>query len=191
MPFIEPALVVGVSNADLLKKAIGEFRGVYNDLIDLIGKQNDVPQDVKAHIQQFKWPEAKVEQIASGSLYPYPLPEKWGVDKNIVPNAGLSNNVAVITLSTAQTDRLLKETPLKVGGLLAKTDRPLAVAGWFDWSELIGAVTPWVITPWSRYPSEKWPDKRNRSSPRSTPFWKCSRRSRALPAKPISRTTFS
>ncbi len=144
MPFIEPALVLGVSNADLLKKAIGEFRGVYNDLIDLIGRQNDVPPEVKAHIQQFKWPQAKVDQIAGGSLYLYPLPDQWGVDKNIVPNAGLSNNVAVISISTAQTDRLLKETPLKVGGVLANTDRPLAAAGWFDWTELVGAVTPWV-----------------------------------------------
>ncbi len=66
------------------------------------------------------------------------------MDKNVVPNAGLANNVAVITLSTAQTDRLLKETPLKVGGVLATTDRPLAVAGWFDWNELIEAATPWV-----------------------------------------------
>ena len=154
MPFPEPALVLGISNADLFKKAIGEFRGVYNDLIDLIGKQNDVPQHVKAHIERFKWPEAKVDQIAGGSLYLYPLPDKWGVDKNIVPNAGLSNNVAVISLSTAQTDRLLKETPLKVGGVLANTDRPLAVAGWFDWKELVGAVTPWV-----NYVLEQIPDQ--------------------------------
>jgi hypothetical protein len=144
MPFLEPALVIGVSNADLFKKAIGEFRGVYNDLIDLIVKQNDVPQEAKAQIVMFKWPEAKVDQIAGGSLYSYPLPDQWGVDKKIVPNAGLINNVAVISLSTEQTDRLLKETPLKVGGVLASTDRPLAVAGWFDCKALLGAATPWV-----------------------------------------------
>jgi hypothetical protein len=155
MPFIEPALLLGVSNPDLLKKAIGEFRGVYNDLIDLIGKQNDVPPDFKANIVHFKWPEAKVEKIAGGSLYSYPLPDQWGVDKNIVPNAGLSDNVAVITLSTAQTDRLLKETPLKVGGVLAKTDRPLAVAAWFDWTELVGAVTPWVNYALEQIPEEQ------------------------------------
>ncbi|MGA2799178.1 MAG: hypothetical protein ABSE63_16485 [Thermoguttaceae bacterium] len=144
MPILEPALVLGVSNAELLKKAIGEFRGVYNDLIDLIVKQNDVPQEAKANLVMFKWPEAKVDQIAGGSLYSYALPDQWGVDKKIVPNAGLTNNVAVISLSTAQTDRLLKETPLTVGGVLANTDRPLAVAGWFDWKALVGAATPWV-----------------------------------------------
>jgi hypothetical protein len=154
MPFIEPALLVGVSNPDLLKKAIGEFRGVYNDLIDLIGKQ-DAPPDFKANIVHFKWPEAKVEKIAGGSLYAYPLPDQWGVDKNIIPNAGISDNVAVITLSTAQTDRLLKETPLKVGGVLAKTDRPLAIAAWFDWTELVGAVTPWVNYALEQIPEEQ------------------------------------
>ena len=155
MPFIEPALLVGVSNPDLLKKAIGEFRGVYNDLIDLICKQNDVPPDFKANIEHFKWPEAKVDKIAGGSLYSYPLPDQWGVDKNIVPNAGLSDNVAVITLSTSQTNRLLKETPLTVGGVLAKTDRPLAIAAWFDWTELVGAVTPWVNYALEQLPEEQ------------------------------------
>ncbi|MGA2062066.1 MAG: hypothetical protein ABSG67_16395 [Thermoguttaceae bacterium] len=144
MPIIEPALLVGVSNADLLKKALHEFHDIYNDLIDLIVKQPDVPEHSKTHIQKFKWPEPKVENIASGSLYTYPLPEQWGVDKNIVPNAAISNNLWVISLSTAQTERLLKETPLKVGGVLATTDRPLAVAGWFDWKALVGAATPWI-----------------------------------------------
>jgi hypothetical protein len=154
MPFIEPALLLGVSDPDLLKKAIGEFRGVYNDLIDLIGKQ-DAPSDFKAIIVDFKWPEAKVDKIAGRSVYLYPLPDQWGVDKNIVLNAGLSDNVAVITLSPVQTDRLLKETPLTVGGVLAKTDRPLAIAAWFDWSELVGAVTPWVNYALEQLPEEQ------------------------------------
>jgi hypothetical protein len=144
LPIIEPALIVGVSNPDLLIKAMDEFRSVYNDLIDLIGRQPDLPPDVKANLWHFRWPAAKVEKIAGGSLYSYPLPQQWGVDKNIIPNAGLSDKVAVITLSTAQTDRLLKEMPLKVGGVLANAERPLAIAGWIDSTELFSAVTPWI-----------------------------------------------
>ena len=82
-------------------------------------------------------PRPKSAQLPEASIFSYPLPDQWGVDKNIIPNAGLSDKVAVLTLSTTQTDRLLKEMPLKVGGVLAKTDRPLAAAGWFDWTELI------------------------------------------------------
>lgn len=144
LPVLEPALVLGVSNAELLRKAISEFRGVYNDLIDLIGKQKDLPPEVAANINNYKWPEAKVDKIAGGSIFSYPLPQKWGVDKNIVPNAGLSDKVAVLTLSPKQTDRLLNETPLKVGGVLSNIDRPLAGAGWIDFNELIRAATPWI-----------------------------------------------
>ncbi len=155
LPLIEPALVMGMSNADLLKQAIREFHGVYNDLIDLIVKQPDVPEHAKNHIQKFKWPEAKVENIAGGSSYQYPLPDKWGLDKNIVPNAAISNKLWIISLSTAQTDRLLKETPLRVGGVLASTDRPLAVAVCFNFNELIAALTPWVNYVFERIPDQQ------------------------------------
>ena len=39
--------------------------------------------------------------------------------------------------------------------MLATTDRPLAVAGWFDWKELIGAVTPWVNYVLEQIPEQK------------------------------------
>jgi hypothetical protein len=34
--------------------------------------------------------------------------------------------------------------PLTVGGLLAKSDGPLAIVAWFNWSGLVEAATPWV-----------------------------------------------
>jgi len=93
--------------------------------------------------------EAKVDQIAGGSLYSYTLPDQWGVDKKIVPNAGLSNNVAVISLSTAQTDRLLKETPLTVAACW-----PIPTVLWrspvgsigkrLSARPLLGSITSWI-----------------------------------------------
>ena len=59
MPIIEPALIVGVSNADLLKEAIHEFHGVYNDLIDLICKQPDVPEHAKRICRNSNGPSPK------------------------------------------------------------------------------------------------------------------------------------
>jgi hypothetical protein len=52
--------------------------------------------------------------------------------------------VAVLSLSTSHTERLLQKTPFTAGGVLAKTDRPLAVAAWFNWAGLLEAATPWV-----------------------------------------------
>jgi hypothetical protein len=144
LPIPEPALIFGVSNPELLEKAMGEYRGIYNDLLDLVCKQPELPPDAVQKIKNFKWPEAKVAKIAGGSIYSYSLPEEWGVDGNIVPNAGLSNNVAVLAISTRQTETLLREIPPKVGGVLKETDRPLAMAGWLDWTELLRSATPWV-----------------------------------------------
>jgi hypothetical protein len=144
LPVIEPALVFGVSNADLLSKAMTELRAIYNDLVDVIGRQKDLPSEVAQNINNFKWPEAQTAKIEGGSIYTYQLPADWGVDKNVIPNAGLSDRVAVIALSPKQTGRLLKETAPKVGGLLADVNRPLAAAGWIDWTELLNGATPWI-----------------------------------------------
>ena len=50
----------------------------------------------------------------------------------------------MLSISRAHTERLLKATPLKAGGPLAKTDRPLAGAAVFNFAAFIDAATPWV-----------------------------------------------
>ena len=71
------------------------------------------------------------------------IPE-WGVDNHIQPNAGLSEKVAVLSLSGKHTLRLLQETNPKIAGLALPTNRPLAAAGGLDFVALINAATPWV-----------------------------------------------
>jgi hypothetical protein len=139
MPMIEPALVVGVSDAELLKKGFSEYREIINGLIDAIrhieGAQ--VPENIMI-------PEPQVTESAGGKVYSFPLPEAWGVDKKIVPNFGVSDKVAVVSLSHEHTNRLLTTTPLDVGGLLDKIDRPLGAAVWFRWAGLLEAAGPWI-----------------------------------------------
>lgn len=135
LPMLRPAIVVGVSDANLLRKAMGELYAIANDAINVARKYNpEIPVDLRI-------PDAKVSQATDGTLYTYTV---QGVDSKIVPNAGLSDKVAVLSLSTDQTELLLKDMPLKVDGVLTNTDRPLAVAAAFDWSELVKAITPWV-----------------------------------------------
>jgi hypothetical protein len=139
MPMAEPALVIGVSNAEMLKKGFGEYRAVVNGLIDAARKTSDgqIPDGIAL-------PEPQVTDSAGGKVYSYPLPEAWGVDKKIVPNVGVGEKVAVVSLTHDHTARLLTDTPLGVGGLLEKADRPLAVAAWFRWAGLLDTGAPWI-----------------------------------------------
>ena len=86
MPMLEPALVVGVSNAKLLKQALGEYREIVNGLIDAVRQieGSNVPEDLEI-------PEPQVTEGSLGTIYSFPLPEEWGVDAKIVPNFGVSD----------------------------------------------------------------------------------------------------
>ena len=140
MPMIEPAIVLGVSDAKLLKQGLSEYRAVINGLIDAVRQleDTDVPPEIEI-------PEPETTEGPLGTVYSFPLPEQWGVDEQIEPNVGISDSVAVFSISPAQTERLLKATPPTVGGVLEEdTDRPLALAAWLDWAGLVDAATPWV-----------------------------------------------
>ena len=142
MPMIEPALVVGVTDADLLKKAMGEYRVVINGLITAV-RQSDDTAEIPENAQI---PEPKVTDVSAGKLYSFPLPEEWRahLDKQIVPNMGLGEHVAVVSISHDHSERLLKPTPLEVGGVLKDAGRPLACAVWVDWAATVEAASPWV-----------------------------------------------
>jgi hypothetical protein len=139
MPMVEPAIVMGVTDANLLKQGLGEYREVINGLIDA------VRQIEGAHVpEEAKIPEPQTTEGPLGTIYAFPLPKQWGVDEKIVPNIAVSNEVLVMSTSKDHAERLLKATPLAVGGLLEKTDRPLAAAVWLNWVALVDAATPWV-----------------------------------------------
>ena len=142
MPMIEPALILGVSDADLLKKAMSEYRAVINGLITAMRESDDtsgIPEDAQI-------PEPKITEVSGGKLYSFPLPEDWPVhlDKKIVPNIGIGEHVAVVSISHHHSERLLKSTPLEIGGVLNDAHRPLACALWVDWAAIVEAASPWV-----------------------------------------------
>jgi hypothetical protein len=135
----EPAVVVGVSDAKLLKQGMAEYREIINGLIDAARQieGSDIPKEIMI-------PEPKVTEGASGTIFSFVLPLEWGVDKKIVPNFGLSDKVGVFTASLDHTERLLKATPLSTEGSIIKADRPLAAAVWFNWAALVDAAAPWI-----------------------------------------------
>jgi hypothetical protein len=136
MPMVEPALAVGVSNADLLRQWCAEYRKIANEGIAAARKLN-------AEIPPFEIPEPKTTKSTAGTIYYYESPKEWGLTKEIALCFGLSDSVGLVCASQQHAERLLQATPLKPIGLL-KDSGPLAVAVLFDWPGLVDAATPWI-----------------------------------------------
>ena len=141
MPMAEPALIFGVSDPELLVKACSEYREIFNGLFDAL--RTTSPSESKFS-ENVRIPEPKVMKRKAGTLYAFPLPKEWGLDKRILPNAGLSANAAVVAMTSKHSQRLLTATPPSVGEQSISTEQPLAGAGFLDVAGLIDALTPWV-----------------------------------------------
>jgi hypothetical protein len=138
LPMVEPAFVLGVSDAAMLRKAFNEYRSIVNDLM---AKLHELSQE----IPHFQIPEPETRTVKSGTLYYYPLPESLGLDKQVLPNAGLSDRVAVLAISQEHSERLLTRTPLKTaGGPLADLNQPRSGAVYCSYEGLIDLMLPWV-----------------------------------------------
>jgi hypothetical protein len=138
MPMVEPALIFGVSDRVLLRKGAAEYVACLKALLKIIDDISPNPEPVLV------LPPLKVTKTDAGEVASYPLPAEWGVDRQVAVSFGLSDQVAVVTTSPALAQRLLKVTPLKVGGVLADTKRARATAIVFQWAAFVDAATPWV-----------------------------------------------
>ena len=139
LPMLEPAIVMGVSDAAKLKEAFTEYYAVADDFVDVLKgiEKSEVPKD-------FKVPRPHVYKLSQGTVYGYRLPAEWGLDSHVLPNAGVSEQVAVLSLSGRHTVRLFAEREPKMAGLALPTDRPLAAVGALDFAALVDALKPWV-----------------------------------------------
>ncbi len=163
MPMFEPALLFGVSDAQLLRKAMAEYRHIFNDSVDVLRKvaSEDVPD--------FKIPEPKLTKTSVGTLYWYPLPNEWGVTDEVKVVLGLSDQVALVGATQGQAERLLKTTPLVVGGVLASTDRPLIAAAVLDWAGIVNAAAPWAELAAQEVIKKKFGDAKLTERPAKSP----------------------
>jgi len=141
MPMLEAALVFGVSDAELLRKACVEYRSIADAAVEEARKMN--PKDVPA---DFKLPQPESRGTKDGVITWYKLPPNTGIDEQLLPNSGLNSSVAVMSLSPKTTERLLATSPLVVtaGGPLADKSKPLAGAVVFNFANLMDAATPWI-----------------------------------------------
>ena len=143
LPMLEPAIVLGVSDAAKLKEAFTEYYAAADDFVDVI-KAIDAKEKHPGIPKDFKLPRPKVYNRPAGTIYGYALPKEAGVDGKVMPNAGLSEHVAVLSLSGRHTDRLLTESDPVVAGIKLPLARPFGTIAALDFAALIDAVTPWV-----------------------------------------------
>ena len=137
MPMVEPALLLGVKDSGLMRQALVAYWEILQGALD-------VAEKIEPEAAELPIPEPENVQTSNGEMFVFTPPEECPVDKQISPNVGLGESVCVFSASKAHTERLLKTTPLAVGGVLAKPDRPLAVAACFDWAGLLSAAKPWA-----------------------------------------------
>jgi hypothetical protein len=141
LPLPELGIVLGVSDAVKLRKAASNYIDGANDMMGAVRSLNALA----GAIPDFRIPDPESVKRGTATLYFYTLPDQIPLDRRVVPTAGLSQNVAALTLSHAHAERLLKPTPLKVdGGPLADPNKPLVGAVYFNWPALIDAAEPWL-----------------------------------------------
>jgi hypothetical protein len=139
LPMLEPAVLTGINDSDLVGRAFAEYRAAINELLTKIDQLTPGMLPPKMQIEA---PQSR--RTNNGTIYSSLLPE-MGLDKQLTPCVGLSGQVGVLGLSPAQAERLLTPTPLAVdGGPLANRDRPMAAAVYVDWAGMVDAAAPWV-----------------------------------------------
>ncbi len=107
------------------------------ELAKSIDDKHDIPAD-------FKIQRPKEFNLRQGKLWGYALPAEAGVDTRVMPNAGLSDNVAVLSMSGRHTQRLLGESDPTMAGIKLPTNKAYGTVAAFDFTALLDAAAPWV-----------------------------------------------
>jgi len=136
LPVLEPALIFGVRDASLLTKAAQEYQAMAGQLLKIV-------HDVDPDLPELKLPKPKASKAEDGRILSYAFPRDWGLDKKIALTAGLSETVAVVTISKPHAERLLAATPLKVETPLPDK-APQAGAFYLDWAGMLETLRPWA-----------------------------------------------
>jgi hypothetical protein len=90
-------------------------------------------------------PKAMPERLKGGLAFSWPLTRTWGVDEQVVPTAGLSENYLALTLSHEHAERLLKPTRLNFDDARARNGaKKIAEAFYFSPPRLFDALYPWI-----------------------------------------------
>jgi hypothetical protein len=154
LPMPELAVLVGVSDRDLLEKAVQSYGKLIEDV--LVEVKKHAPPDSQPPFTKLPTPEVK--EGKSGKIYLWRLPKELQLDERVAVTAGLSEKVGVVAMSAEHVERLLSGKPLKVeGGPLANAKRSLTGASYFNWPVFVDALSPWVMFAVEQAPLDQLP----------------------------------
>jgi hypothetical protein len=138
LPMAEIAFVVGVSDADQLKKAGKAYWSIAEDAVEALKEfdESEVPED-------FELPEPAKSETSDGVVFSWAAPSEAELDDQIALAVAVGEHVAAITSSPAMAERILTETPWEGFGV-GDAEEPRAVAAGLDFPALIDAISPWV-----------------------------------------------
>lgn len=138
LPIPEFAILLGVSDAKLVRQGFSEYRATLNELFAAI-------REINPMVPAIEIPEAKRLELKAGVAYSYPMFGQLGLDPQIMPAAGLGEKVAMLALSPDHVGRLLTSQPLKVdGGPLADLKKARAAASVFRFPAVVDMLAPWT-----------------------------------------------
>jgi hypothetical protein len=146
LPMLEIGMVCGVSDAKLVKEAFSQYFTILQQILDKMHDLSvgELKGAFPSEIPSVQLAKPQTKDVGGAAVYYYALPADTGLDAQLAPNAGLSDNFMVTSLLPRFTARLLADTSLQGQGPLAKSDRPLASAGNLEFARLIEAFEPWI-----------------------------------------------
>ena len=138
LPMVEVGLVIGLSDADMLVEACTSGREVLNELFEDVADASGGEMTDDMFI-----PAPETTDLDGATLFSYPWQE-MNFHEEIKPNAVVSEDWLILSLSPDHSRRLLEETSLPNTPPLARRDQPLAGAVYINVAGAIDTIEPWV-----------------------------------------------
>lgn len=138
LPIPELAVVCSLKDREKLKQAASEYFRLAQEALNALA---EISPD---EFPQIQLPKPERTEIQDAEAYAYPLPAAAQVDENLKPNAAVSDDVLVISLSPQTTARLLPATEPDAREFYTREQGNIAAAGSFQFAALIDALLPWI-----------------------------------------------
>ncbi|MEZ6038858.1 MAG: hypothetical protein R3C20_00030 [Planctomycetaceae bacterium] len=136
-----PVVIQSVTSRSHVESGMSKVMSVLDDLLTII---RDSSPNAARDIPFETIPRPVQVEVDGGTLYKYELPPQLEVDSGIAPNAGLNDQVLVMSLLPEVTERMFAESAPKIPGPAGDLSQPLGSALWLDFEGCVDASLPWI-----------------------------------------------